>query len=361
MAMSGLSGPALLGYSLDTPAAYSTPGALLFVVLGLGFLPGCDPVTPNDGEPALDERWVAWQSEQDQALVDLGEPIVDCVQQEDTAWEVFHGCWDWHSAVHGVWALHAISRHLEEPSYREVAETLLQPDAVADELARIENGAPFGEVPYGYAWLLRLAVERAETGDDDLLPHGEEAARRLGNWVDAIPPSVTDEYALANDYDSSSWALLNLYEWAGFVGDTGLAEQVRDAARQGLLPAECPLEQEDDELGNFFPPCLHRALTLLRVLPAGERDAFLEDWIPDPPLLDPITSPGSPHAAGLNFSRAWGLWAVYEATGDARWRELWLDHVQTHLGQPEYWRDDYESHSHWIPQFGVLAISMSRE
>ncbi len=335
--------------------------ASLPLVFVLGFLSGCDPALPLDDEPPPDERWAAWLSSQDQALVELGEPIVDCVQQEDTAWEVFHGCWDWHSAVHGVWALHAISRHLEDPSYREVADALLEPSAVAAELQRIENGAPFGEVPYGYAWLLRLAVERAETGDDDLLPHGEEAARRLGNWVEAIPPGASESFALANDYDSSSWALLNLHKWANFVGDLGLAEEVTDAARDALLPADCPLEQEDDELGNFFPPCLQRTFALLRVLPESERDAFLADWLPDSPLLDPITSPGSAHAAGLNFSRAWGLWAVYEATGDVRWRDLWLDHVQTHLGLPDYWREDYQAHSHWIPQFGVLAISMARD
>ncbi len=334
--------------------------ALIGVGLGLAAgMAGCDPA-PEADEP-IDPDWEAWTAGEDDALRALGEPILDCVRRDDTTWPVFHGCTDWHSAVHGVWALQTLSTLLVDDSYAAVADELLTPDGIAGELDQVEIARPFGEVPYGHAWLLRLAVQRAEAGDDDLLPLGEAAAENLVDWLDEIPGSVTDLYAQANDYDSSSWALFNLASWAAWVGDQGLAERVREVARAQLLPAECSLEREEGELGNFFPPCLHRALALLRILPGSERSAFLEEWLPDTPALTPITEPSTPHLAGLNFSRGWGLWGVYEATGDPRWRDLWLAHVQGHLARPEYWREDYDAHSHWIPQFGVMAIALSRD
>ena len=29
------------------------------------------------------------------------------------------------------------------------------------------------------------------------------------------------------------------------------------------------------------------------------------------------------------------------------------------MGQPEHWAEDYYSHSHWVPQFGIYAIALS--
>jgi hypothetical protein len=38
---------------------------------------------------------------------------------------------------------------------------------------------------------------------------------------------------------------------------------------------------------------------------------------------------------------------------------LYVEHVVTHLDQPEYWAVDYRAHSHWIPQFGIRAIALT--
>jgi hypothetical protein len=31
------------------------------------------------------------------------------------------------------------------------------------------------------------------------------------------------------------------------------------------------------------------------------------------------------------------------------------------MNLPQFWRDDYRNHAHWVPQFGVYAISLSIE
>ena len=43
-------------------------------------------------------------------LCDLGDVVARCVVEDNGLYPVFHGCYDWHSAVHGVWALHVIAR-----------------------------------------------------------------------------------------------------------------------------------------------------------------------------------------------------------------------------------------------------------
>ncbi|MEE8125090.1 MAG: hypothetical protein V3T42_04685, partial [Nitrospirales bacterium] len=63
--------------------------------------------------------------------------------------------------------------------------------------------------------------------------------------------------------------------------------------------------------------------------------------------------------AGLNFSRAWGLWTLFQSTGHQAYRDMYVNHILTHMALPQYWRDDYQKHSHWVPQFGIYAIALS--
>ena len=69
----------------------------------------------------------------------------------------------------------------------------------------------------------------------------------------------------------------------------------------------------------------------------------------------------TPHSAGLNFSRAWGLWTLFTCTENEIYRKLYVDHIVTHMKLPQYWRDDYRKYAHWVPQFGIYAIALSME
>ena len=88
------------------------------------------------------------------------------ISQNDTDYPIFHGCWDWHSSVHGHWAL------LESAHFVDDAESLgwviarLQQEKMLDEIQYLQNHPKF-ETPYGRAWYLRLMMRLEQiTGFD---------------------------------------------------------------------------------------------------------------------------------------------------------------------------------------------------
>ena len=77
--------------------------------------------------------------------------------------------------------------------------------------------------------------------------------------------------------------------------------------------------------------------------------------------IEPIGDEASVHQAGLNFSRAWGLWHLYKMTGEERFLEAFLRHFKATFDRPDIWRGDYRSHAHWVAQFGMLALAVSAD
>ena len=328
-------------------------------------LAGCltepDPEPEPDDEP--DPVWDAFTEDRVDYLEALSLPIADCVVQEDTDWPAFHGCIDWHSAVHATFSLHALARMLDDDSYLDLADATLDPDSVADELALLEAGTlDWDELPYGFSWFLALARERERSGMTDLAPLGAEVAGRLEDHVFSLSPQGIEDGLLAAQYDNLSWEVLNLQAWALWVGDTQLEELLLDFVRGEVVPraAACPLTAVQDNTADFFPPCLHLARLLVTVLPEDEAGDWLADNLPADFVAEPIeTVPTfNAHRAGLNFSRAWGLWSLYEASGDLLFRDLYIEHIETHVEMPEYWAESYMSYSHWVAQFGVYAITL---
>jgi len=313
------------------------------------------------GEP--DPLWDEFVAMREDYLHALAVPIGDCIVLGDTEHPAFHGCIDWHSAVHASYSLLAIARITGDSSYRDLADETLDADALTAELTWVEGGLLPQELPYGYAWFLTLAREREAGGDSDLLPLADAIADELRAWLAARSPEQLLEGGLADDYANVSWAALNLYRWAEHSGDDLLRVEIETFVDEVLLDPVfdemCPLSKEESDADDFFPPCLQRAYALSEILDEPELASWLGDYLPQELTLTPILDPSEAHIAGLNFSRAWGLWALYRATGETQWRTLYVEHVVAHMEQPAYWAEDYYKHSHWVAQFGVYAIALS--
>ncbi|MBK7824991.1 DUF2891 family protein [Nannocystis sp.] len=316
----------------------------------------------STGAPA--GPWDDFLIARDDHLRALAVPILTCIAKQDTQHPVFNGCIDWHSAVHATYALHAVSRHTGDPSYLAAAEVKLTPAGLDAELQRVQQGKIPQEVPYGYSWFLTLAVERElGTGKQDLRPLATEIRDQLRAWLESRTPPQISTGVLADDYANLSWAVLNLWQWAQWTDDAELAAAMEtyaaDILQDPAFDAACPFSQEETDADNFFPPCLHRARAIVTLLPGAASAPWLADWLPAEPTLTPIEMPAAAHISGLNFSRSWGLWSLYKASDDVAYRDLFYDHVTTHLNHPQYWAEDYNNYAHWVAQFGVYAISQT--
>jgi hypothetical protein len=47
---------------------------------------------------------------------------------------------------------------------------------------------------------------------------------------------------------------------------------------------------------------------------------------------------------------------LYEASGEERFLASYLDHMEMGLSHPSWWRGDYRSVAHWVPQFAMFAL-----
>ena len=308
-------------------------------------------------------RWEAFCAARKDYLRVLAEAVEQSFLNRDTTHPVFCGCIDWHSSVHGAYALLTAARLTGQARWARVVDAALEPDCLQAELASLKRGELDHELPYGFAWFLRLAQER-ERGwsKHDLLPLVTEIASRLRYWVFSLSDEAVVHHAQRREYGNLSWALLNLWNWGTWKGDTELVENLRAFTRARLLPLdEVCLPSLDHTTDEFFPASLQRCRALLTILFSEESSTWLASYHHAYGALVPLTTFSTPHSAGLNFSRSWSLWTLFQYTQDPVFRGLYAHHIVTHMGMPQYWREDYRTHGHWVPQFGIYAIALSME
>src|SRR5262245_17415424 len=108
--------------------------------------------------------WDEFVQQRDALMRAFAATVSESVARTDTDHPAFHGCYDWHSAVHGTYALLAASRLTGDASYREVAMRETGEDRVAREVTALVDGKLDIEIPYGVGWALILDTEAARNG-----------------------------------------------------------------------------------------------------------------------------------------------------------------------------------------------------
>ncbi len=289
---------------------------------------------------------------------DLVAPIRQSVARKDTGHAAFHGCIDWHSAVHGVWALTAYARMTGDTICNSLLEETLRPEKLAAERALLAAHPDF-EMPYGRAWFLRLAREYGHCAGDTALQHelqsmaGEVLHSMLAYYRGRVPDPWRGSYAC------DSWALINMLDYAAWSGDAPAEATVRILVEGHFVDhgGGCT---EAAENGHFMAVATNWAWLVSKVLPRGEFDRWQWEFFADAGLPQPVASPVNWHHHGLNFSRAWGLWALHAATAADDAKEAYLNAYAAHFhatyDTPLLWRDSYQGVGHWVPQFGMLAL-----
>ena len=294
---------------------------------------------------------VARLSEQKKTIAsDLARQVAYCSARKDTDYPAFKGCIDWHSAVHGVWALTAYERATGDQQYSALVASILNPDALRLERDHLQKSPRF-EMPYGRAWFLRLAIERQLlTGTDDLSGFADDVALSIRDYYRT---RAIDRYSGA--YDSASWALINLLDYARQRKLPDLEAEVTGWVQKSFVAAD-PTCAYERERGEFMSICTNWAALVSRVLDRGDYGAWLDKFIAANGLPRPITDPSTDHEFGLNFSRASSLWDMYDKSGRADIADAYAEHFNRGFAPATNWSGSYGAVGHWVAQFGMFAI-----
>jgi hypothetical protein len=307
--------------------------------------------------------WRALVSRREELLRALSPPILSAVGEEDTPSPIFHGCFDWHSAVHGVYSLYAIYHRTGDRLYLEAARQHARADLVEDELGYMQSEIADEENPYGFAWLLALAAKQEQaTGTEELRPLAEFAADRVAGLVDGLSADEGLELVAADAYRNLSWALLHLALWARHLGDAALLELTAGATRRHLLDPRadeaCPVTADAGDVLEFMPPGLMRLAAVGDVL-GPEAERFVRRRLPPRFVVPPVTQPTTVHAGGVNFFRAFALLGIVRVTRMRRIRENVGRLVLYQFERPDLWRSGAYDLRHWVAQIGVRVLDDS--
>ncbi len=256
---------------------------------------------------------------------------------------IFHGCYDWHSAVHSHWSFARIGRV-------DVLLERITPSAVAGELTTLSAAEGF-ELPYGLAWLLTLSSELGEGLRAVLEPLTRIARDRILTWTGA----QVDESGLHRQTAFSAWLALR---WARIVGDDALARAIEELAlRTWGDPTPRTLIGEAGPT-DFLSPALCAGALMVEV--ADEPGEWLSRFLPaldhdlarTEPVINPDPTDGhATHLDGLNLSRAWAAnrIALHADTSDFTWH-----HAEAGLAAST---TRHFAGSHWLPTFAVMLLT----
>ena len=288
----------------------------------------------------------------------------------------FYGSFDWHSAVHGHWLLVRLLRlYPGLPSAAEIRARLsahLTAENLAAEAAWFERKENLSfDRPYGWAWLLRLALELRTWDDPEARAWAANLApleRRLVTLYCEYLPKLT--YPIRTGvHPDTAFALAQLIDYARAVGSADLEVLAAERARAWFgadrdYPAAYEPSGED-----FFSPGLNEADLMRRVLPAEAfarwLDLFSPGWKEAPPgawaapaRVSDLSDPKITHLVGLNLSRAWTLEGIASALPDGDPRRAVLRRAadaHAREGLRYVFSGHYEG-EHWLATFAVYLL-----
>jgi len=289
----------------------------------------------------------------------------------------FYGSYDWHSSVHGHWMLVRLLRMFPDLREAHEARAVLGAHLTAENL-KAEAGyfarkdSKSFERPYGWAWLLKLALEL--NGWDD--PDARVWVKNLRPLADVIVARYLEffpkqTYPIRTGvHPNTAFGLSFAYDYARSVGDTRLLALVQERASTYFgSDVDVPVRWEPGG-ADFFSPSLTEADLMRRVLPPGEFRIWFARFLPgaaqgeprsvfQPAMVTDLTDPQLVHLDGLNLSRSWCMRSIAAAlpAGDAaraaltsssaRHAEAALAHVAS---------GDYAG-EHWLASFAVYLLS----
>jgi len=291
----------------------------------------------------------------------------------------FFGCFDWHSAVHGHWAMVRILRLFpdlpETDAIRRILDLHLRPELIARELEyfKLEHNRTF-ERPYGWGWLMRLAAELHALDS----PHARRWYRALEPLADLLAKHTIDYLRRltlpirAGTHANTAFALSHALDYARQTRREPLRRAIVQAAiRFYGRDRNCPTDYEPSG-EDFISPCLAEADLMRRIHEPHRFARWLDDFLPgadsqefkpllNPPEIKDLRDPRIGHLIGLGFHRAWTLTGVASGLPGADPRQaLYRRLANLHCAEAadRMFNSGYGG-AHWLASFAIYHLADS--
>lgn len=252
----------------------------------------------------------------------LWQPAFTPVPDYETT-RAFYGCYDWHSAVNSAWTLVKLLKTFPDlptgPAIREKLDQHFGATNIAGDLTFMRSAGTF-ELPYGYAWLLRLQFELKTWNDTEatrwaanLQPLASYMANRLATYFNGLEQPVR-----TGVHPNTAMAMGNAIDYA-HAFDPVLETAIRESAdRLFGNDIHCNTAAEPGQ-SDFASPCLMEAVIMGQLMDPNAFAAWLNDFLPPlysaefHPLTvglgpefvkNPAAIASKSHIVGLAFVRA---------------------------------------------------------
>lgn len=295
-----------------------------------------------------------------------------------TMFPAFHGCFDWHSSVHGHWLLVRLLRLCPEMATAAEVRSALNRHLSAENLqaetaffSRDEHKS--FERMYGWAWYLRLVIETGEWDDPDAgLWHANLAPLEqvLVSRIEAYLPLLSFPVR-SGEHPDTGFAVGQIIDYARFRQNSELETLVKGRARDWYLDdRDYPVEYEPSGQ-DFFSSAWNETDAMRRVLEPAEFEEWLKRFLPGLPgqLVDgktihpvevsDVTDGKLVHLAGLNLHRAWCMQSVAASLpAGHRLRAPLETSAAAHLvAGLKYVNSGHYEGDHWLATFAVYAMT----
>lgn len=303
----------------------------------------------------------------------LGQLLLDAseIKSPKELHPAFYGCFDWHSSVHGHWSLVYLLKNYPELEKRdEIIEKLkinLSAENIVQEVAYLsKNHEKAFERTYGWVWILKLQLE-LETFNE---PFAQQLANNLKPLSDLLITRYLDFLPKLNypvrsgTHSNTAFGLTFAWDYAIHSKNSALQNSIKsNTVRLFLSDKNCPFNWEPSGT-DFLSPCMEEIAIMQRIL---SKEQFL-NWLKDfaKPLfsknfswetakVSDRTDGHLVHLDGLNFSRAWNLYALVNQYPKefSHLKKLSDQHLEFSL--PSIFDGNYEG-EHWLASFALRAF-----
>lgn len=284
----------------------------------------------------------------------------------------FYGCFDWHSSVHGHWALVTILKEFPQFSKRDEIIGKLKRNITKENIVKeVEylndpNNKDF-ERTYGWAWLLKL--------DEALLEWRDPVADSLHNSLLPLVNIINERFIeflgklnypiRVGEHSNIAFGMSFAYDYASKYNKR-LAEAIEQKAKIFFLnDRSSPLSWEPGGF-DFLSPSLQEASLMMKIIPKDEFEMWLKGFLPgfeEEPgryLKVAIVSDRSDgklaHLDGLNYSRAWCLYEIGHKLGNEAMIKLADEHFNYSYEKMD--SGEYAG-AHWLASFALYALTKS--